>query len=76
MVKPVPRCPKCQGSMERGYVADVGYSMVNQSGWSRGEPEPRRRFFGGIKWRRSESIPIVCLRCIGCGYLESYAPST
>ena len=60
--------------MEPGYVADIGHGIVIQSSWSPGQPEPRR-FLGGIKWRDGENIPIVTLRCSGCGYLESYAPT-
>lgn len=66
-------CPKCQRSMEKGYVADLAYGVVMQSAWTPGEPV-RRRFLGGIQWNRSGNVPIVTYRCTGCGYLESFAP--
>jgi len=72
MPKSSPVCPKCQRPMERGYIADVGRNKVIQGRWSRGEPI--RNFFGGIKWREKETIPVVTYRCTGCDYLESYAP--
>jgi rubredoxin len=66
-------CPKCQRAMEKGYIADLSYGACMQSAWTPGEPVPRR-FFAGIKWRRSDNTPIVTFRCTSCGYLESYAP--
>lgn len=72
MTTDVSRCPKCNHTMERGYVADIGYGAVFQSGWTPGEPEPRR-IVGGIKWRKGDNVSIVTYRCSGCGYLESYA---
>ena len=65
-------CPKCQRPMEKGYVADLTYSATLQSAWTRGEPIPRR-FRGGIKWNRTDNVPIVTFRCTSCGYPESYA---
>ena len=73
MVDTSSRCPKCLGSMEKGYVADLTYGAVMQSEWTRGEPMPRR-ILGGIKWSRSANTPIVTFRCQSCGYLEAYAP--
>jgi hypothetical protein len=74
MVDVAPRCPKCQGAMEKGYVADLSYGAVMQSAWTPGVPI-QRRIFGGIKWSRSGSTPIVTFRCQSCGYLEAHAPS-
>jgi predicted nucleic-acid-binding Zn-ribbon protein len=71
-----PRCPKCQKTMERGHIPDVGHGgQVYQTGWSQGEPE-RQRFFGGIKFRKKEQLPLSAFRCPGCGYVELYAPPT
>ena len=67
------RCPKCQRPMEKGYVADSTYGMTLQSSWTPGGPKPRR-ILGGIKWKRSDNVPIATFRCTSCGYLESYAP--
>ena len=68
-----PRCPKCQKTMERGHIPDVGRDRVYHPGWSRGEPE-KQRFFGGIKFRPKEQIPLAAFRCPSCGYVELYAP--
>ena len=73
MVDAAPRCPKCQRTMEKGYVAELTYGSILQSAWTPGEPIPRR-FGGGIKWNRKDNIPIITFRCTSCGYLESYAP--
>ena len=75
MVDTSLHCPKCRGSMEKGYVADLTYGAVMQSAWTPGEPI-RRRILGGIKWSWSQSAntPIVMFRCQSCGYLEAYAP--
>ncbi len=70
-----PRCPKCQKTMELGHIPDQGHGHVNQAGWSRGEPE-RQRFFGGIKFRAKEQLPLTAFRCPSCGYVELYAPPT
>ena len=66
-------CPKCQGQLEKGYVADLAHGAIMQSAWTAGEPVPRR-FFQGIKWDQDANTPIVTYRCRDCGYLESYAP--
>jgi predicted nucleic-acid-binding Zn-ribbon protein len=67
-----PRCPKCQKTMERGHVPDVGHGQVVVPGWTQGAPE-RQRFFGGIKYRPKEQLPLSAFRCPGCGYVEFYA---
>lgn len=66
------RCPKCQKTMEEGHVPDIGYGQATQSGWAHGSPE-RLRFFGGIKVKKKEQMPISAYRCPGCGYVELYA---
>ena len=74
MPQTTPRCPKCQKTMERGHIPDRGRNQVYQTGWSRGGPE-RQRFFGGIKFRPKEQLPLTAFRCPSCGYVEFYAPS-
>ena len=64
-------CPKCQGEMEEGFIADTTYGGVVTSKWVEGEPE--KSFWTGIKTRDREQIQISTYRCAGCGYLESYA---
>jgi predicted nucleic-acid-binding Zn-ribbon protein len=73
MPQTAPRCPKCQKSMEEGHVPDVGYGQVTQSSWAPGAAEPRR-YFGGIKTRVKEQLPLTAFRCPSCGYVELYAP--
>jgi predicted nucleic-acid-binding Zn-ribbon protein len=64
-----PTCPKCQGQMLRGFVADFGYDAAVVSSWTPGDPQ--KSFWTGLKV--PEKIPIGTFRCSSCGYLESYA---
>ncbi len=64
-------CPKCQGEMVRGFVADFAHSKVLVSTWVEGPPE--RSFWYGTKVPREKCLPIATFRCAACGYLESYA---
>ena len=64
-------CPKCQGQMEVGFVADHGYGSIVQATWVEGEP--KRVFLGAMSLRGKRQIPITVERCTACGYLESYA---
>ena len=61
--------------MERGHIPDKGRNQVFLTSWAHGEPE-RQRFFGGIKFRPKEQLPLVAFRCPSCGYVELYAPSS
>jgi len=58
--------------MDRGHVPDVAHGTILQSGWAAGAPEPRR-FFGGIKYRARDLLPLTAYRCTACGYVEFYA---
>lgn len=73
MPETMPRCPKCQKSMEEGHVPDVGHGQVWQSKWAPGAPE-QRRYLGGIKVRVKDQLPFIAFRCPSCGYVELYAP--
>jgi len=75
MAQSIPRCPKCQKTMERGHIPDIAESHVVQTAWARGETE-RRRWVGGIKVNTKEQLPITAYRCPSCGYVELYAPPT
>jgi predicted RNA-binding Zn-ribbon protein involved in translation (DUF1610 family) len=66
------RCPKCQKTMEEGHIPDVGRNRATQTAWSHGRAE-RQRFFGGIKFKPKEQIPLTAYRCPSCGYVELYA---
>jgi hypothetical protein len=68
-----PRCPKCQKTMERGHIPDKARNQTHPAAWAPGAPE-RQRFFGGIKFRSKEQLPLAAFRCPSCGYVELYAP--
>ncbi len=63
-------CPKCDGSMERGFVLDHTHGGRGVNHWSAGEP--RTSFWTGTKLSEHQ-IPIATFRCRKCGFLESYA---
>jgi len=65
-------CPKCNRTMEIGFITDVAYGAVFQSSWLPGIPVVRR-FVGGVKWRQQDCRHVVTYRCSSCGFLESYA---
>jgi hypothetical protein len=65
-------CSKCGGRMEDGFVVDEGYGVVSVSTWQEGPP--RKSFWSGIKREKGSQREIKTLRCVKCGYLESYAP--
>jgi hypothetical protein len=78
-----PRCPKCGGDMEQGYLLEFGQGCFFQASWVRGPAkrakglsrplaDPGRSLavaVGGL-----HPLAIDTYRCPGCGYLESYAP--
>jgi len=66
-------CPKCQGSMVQGFVADFADMGVNAivSTWVEGQP--KLSFLFGTKTPLEKRIPVGTYRCSACGYLESYA---
>ncbi|MEP6963802.1 MAG: hypothetical protein ABI995_17130 [Acidobacteriota bacterium] len=43
MTRPVSaKCPKCESSMEEGFILDNTYGARLQTEWVEGEPEVRR----------------------------------
>ena len=64
-------CPKCQGRLEEGFIADAVSGGVFTSKWIEGEPE--RSLWSGIKTKGKRKVAISTFRCTNCGYLESYA---
>jgi hypothetical protein len=64
-------CPKCSGAMERGYIVDISVSARVVSQWAAGEP--RKDFFNVTKWPEDGFVPVGTFRCVGCGFLESFA---
>ncbi len=68
-------CPKCGGAMENGFLVDHTYGSVAPSEWAEGEP--KSSFWTGTKMAGRKIRRVETLRCVRCGYLESYArPAT
>ncbi len=64
-------CPKCNRSMEEGFVVDAADgSMPTVAAWHRGQPLKK---WWGLKTSKADRIEIASWRCIGCGLLEHYA---
>ena len=82
-------CPKCSGNMEEGLSFDfkmgelsddyvIENSELIRERWQRTENATGKflgREYAG-KRRIGPRLAIVTYRCAGCGYLESYAPSS
>jgi hypothetical protein len=65
-------CLRCKGEMESGFVGDAGdQNRVRPSVWYSGRPE--WSFWGGLKLKGRKLIYVQAMRCVSCGYLESYA---
>lgn len=64
-------CPKCQGSMNEGFLVDRGYGQAHVSTWQAGEP--KKSIWVGLKQSKADQIEVTTWRCQRCGYLESYA---
>ena len=70
------QCLRCEGEMESGFVGDAanrhsGRRIVNLGVWFSGRPE--WSFWGGLKLKGRRQIHVQTVRCVSCGYLESYA---
>jgi len=59
------KCPKCGADMQEGFALRLPVR------WIVGKPE--KSFLGEIKAAGREQRHIESYRCVGCGYLESYA---
>jgi hypothetical protein len=59
--------------MDLGWIMDITHGAVNQPTWLKGVTE--KSFWGGVKWRGKERLPVNTFRCPKCGQLKSYAPS-
>ena len=64
-------CPKCAGEMEEGFIADHGYGNVRSSDWVEGAPV--KSFWSGTRINDKKQYRVRTMRCVRCGYLESYA---
>jgi hypothetical protein len=64
-------CPKCEGNMVHGFVAEfMGGGGATVESWAQDAPKKA--------WVTGVNVPGICLpiatfRCEVCGYLESYA---
>ena len=67
----IPKCPKCNGKMDEGFILDDTHGGRVQAEWAEGPP--RRSIWTGIKIAKDARHPITAFRCQKCGYLESYA---
>jgi hypothetical protein len=65
-----PVCPKCSGAMEDGFIADFA-RRTEQSTWVKGEPE--EGFLIGLRVSDRTTHKVRTVRCVNCGFLESYA---
>ncbi len=65
-------CPKCDGKMEPGFVLDRNRFEDAQGTWIEGTLQ-LNMWTGAAKTGKKEQIPVTTYRCVGCGYLESYA---
>ena len=65
-------CLKCGGEMEEGTVADLINAIQAQvSIWVKGKAEPGT--FSSLKLSFRKKLQVSTLRCVKCGFLESYA---
>jgi hypothetical protein len=71
VVIPPPKCSKCGGEMEEGFIVDYYYNNSKDiSTWVAGKPE--HGLFGTIKTAFKQQQYIRTFACMECGYLESY----
>lgn len=65
-------CPKCKKAMNPGFLIDRGDSdRKHVAQWVDGVPE--KSFWTGIAIKKRLVLTVTTYRCLGCGYLESYA---
>jgi predicted nucleic-acid-binding Zn-ribbon protein len=64
-------CPKCSAEMEEGFILDQTYGANLPSNWIEGEPV--KSFWSGTKISDKKHYQVKTLRCVRCGFLESYA---
>lgn len=69
-----PKCPKCEGNMEEGYMLDYTDYGILQGQWRTREGVDRKVLFGfkSIPQPKTQ-LQVTTFRCVKCGFLESYA---
>jgi len=60
-------CPKCGAAMQEGFLIESKLPLR----WITGQPETSA--LGGTKISGQQQRQVQSYRCVGCGYLESYA---
>ncbi|MEI8372246.1 MAG: hypothetical protein WCJ35_05335 [Planctomycetota bacterium] len=71
MPNPPPKCLRCGGDMQEGYIADRVAGWYDPTKWFEGKLVTG--FLGGIQKAKSKPLLVRTWRCVQCGYLESYA---
>ncbi len=69
-MKASSNCPKCNGSVEVGYVLDKSL-QVTAACWVAGEPPTT--FIGKRSSKEGHGPRIRAVRCTKCAFLELYA---
>ncbi len=64
-------CQKCSVEMEEGFILDHTYGANMTSNWVEGEPV--KSFWYGTKVIDKKQYQVKTLRCVRCGFLESFA---
>jgi hypothetical protein len=65
------QCGKCSSDMEEGFVVDQAESTYSLEKWVAGNPE--KNWLTGISLKGKVVYEVRTLRCVSCGFLESYA---
>lgn len=71
MTPDIRRCPKCDGTMQLGFLPDASYGTTTVSTWYPGKAQ--KSFWQGTKIDREDSITVDAFRCERCGFVELYA---
>jgi predicted RNA-binding Zn-ribbon protein involved in translation (DUF1610 family) len=61
-------CPKCGAEMQEGFLLEHQLALR----WIAGKPDTSS-WLGDVKAPGREQRQVRSYRCVGCGYLESYA---
>ncbi|MFO1499496.1 MAG: hypothetical protein U1G07_14055 [Verrucomicrobiota bacterium] len=64
-------CPKCEAPMAEGFILEQTHTKSFPNLWVEGPPEPS--FWTVTKVFAKPKKLVATYRCVGCGYLESYA---
>ena len=64
-------CPKCGQRMSVGFSFDAVPGGGKPERWIEGKPQ--WSFWRGVKTYNKKQYEVATYRCIGCGFLESYA---